>query len=177
LTVADEIQGGAPAADARSVRKGFVYALPAAVALALVGLLVALGLPAWHARQDRRWVAAGQRAMAHVALPAPFRPQQGVPCRPSTRQRCFFSADGDPSEYVDTVRTALASVATGAVRGSCRPTGDLPNMAGSCFLHVPVRGSRLLVALYPGLVSQRPASRGGSVYGGTWVGLLVEPRP
>ena len=159
------------------MRKGFVFALPAAVALALVGLLVAFGLPAWHARQDTRWAAAGQHAMARVELPAPFRPQQGVPCRPSARQRCFFSADGDPSEYVDIVKKALASVATGAVSGSCRPTGDLPNMAGSCFLHVPVRGSRLLVALYPGLVSQRPASRGGSVYGGTWVGLLVDPRP
>src|SRR4051794_41648224 len=115
--------------------------------------------------------------MEHVALPAPFRPQQGIPCRPSTRQRCYFSADADPSEYVDTVKAALSSVATGAVRGSCRPTGELPNMAGSCFLHVPVRGSRLLVALYPGLVRQRPASQGGAGYGGPWGGPLVEPRP
>jgi hypothetical protein len=155
-----------------------VGALLGAVVVAVVVAVVALWLPAVHASQDRKWQAAGQRALAQVVLPAPFvffddnDARVGV-CGSGPFQRCFV-APGDPASEVAPARAAFAAEADGPIRSVCQRT----LVAGSpqtCSLYVPVAGSRLVVNMFA-----RTESTAGPIadwtYRGTYVLVHLDSR-
>jgi hypothetical protein len=126
-------------------------ALLVAIVAAVALFIFALWLPSVHANQDRKWQAAGQRALAQVSLPAPFRVYDdngariGV-CGTGPLQRCFV-APGDPASNVARAQAALTRQATGPIRNVCQPT-PLPHSPPTCSVLVPVAGSRLVVNLF-----------------------------
>jgi hypothetical protein len=130
----------------KSVARFAVGGIVAAAIAAVFGLW----LPARHQRQDAAWTAAGERALAHVALPSPYSTNTGdgriQVCSNGPIERCFLGR-GDPTAQVATVKAALADIATGPVQASCSPVPD-PGSPASCHLIVPVAGSRLAVELF-----------------------------
>jgi hypothetical protein len=126
-----------------------LFAVGGIVAAAIASVL-GLWLPARHQRQDAAWIAAGQRALAHIALPPPYSSKthdgRNQVCSNGPNERCFLGP-GDPTAQVATVKAALANVATGSVQASCSPV-PVPGMPASCHLIVAVAGSRLAADLF-----------------------------
>lgn len=163
----------------RLVRKLVVLFAAIAVVAAAVAAVVGLWLPAWEQRQDAAWAAAGERALAQVALPSSYSPIRAdgnlVLCGGDPRtERCFLGP-GDPKEQLATVKAALAAVASGPMDASCHPVPTPPGGPPSCFLRVPVAGSRLVVFLFA-----HPRDRSKHItqwtYDGAYVQLIVAPR-
>jgi hypothetical protein len=145
----------------------------AAVAAAVLGLW----LPAWHQRQDAAWNAAGERALAHVALPSPYSTNthdgRNQVCFNGPSERCFLGP-GDPTAQVARVKAALASVATGSVQASCSPV-PVSGMPDSCRLIVPVAGSRLAADLFAHPLNRsKPFSQW--TYAGAYVLIHLDQR-
>jgi hypothetical protein len=133
------------------VRKSFSVALVGAVAIAIVGAIVAFWLPARHASQDRKWLAAGQAALAQLTVPAHFRNFDDAGarieiCETTPTQRCF-AASGDPQQNLAAARAALAGVASGPAQSTCQET-QLPHSPESCDVRISVAGSKLEADLF-----------------------------
>jgi hypothetical protein len=132
------------------MRKSVGLFAAAGILVAVVAAVVGLWLPARHQRQDAAWSAAGDRAIARVALPAPYSTDTSdgriQVCANGGSERCFLGP-GDPTAQVATVKAALADVATGPVRVSCVAVSN-PGAPATCHLIVPVAGSRLAVDLF-----------------------------
>jgi hypothetical protein len=115
------------------------------IAAAATAAVFGLWLPARHDRQDAAWTAAGERALARVALPPPYSTTTGdgriQVCSNGPTERCFLGL-GDPTAQVATVTAALTAVATGPVRVLCS-TAPGPVSPASCHLIVPVAGAAL----------------------------------
>jgi hypothetical protein len=154
----------------RIVRKSFALFAVAGIVAAALGAVLGLWLPARHQRQNAAWVAAGERAMAHVALPSSYSMNtydgRIQVCFNGPNERCFLGP-GDPTAQVATVKAALADVATGSVQASCSPV-PVPGMPASCHLIVPVSGSRLAADLFA-----HPRDRSKPVSQWTYAGAYV----
>jgi len=117
---------------------------------AAIAAVLGLWLPARQRTQDAAWTAAGERALARVALPATFstdtKDGRNQVCGTGTSERCFLGP-GDPRDQVAAVKAGLAHVATGPIEGTCAavPVAGAPP---SCHLVVPVTGSRLAVEMF-----------------------------
>jgi hypothetical protein len=145
------IQADSAAVEDQTVRKSFSIGLVAAALLASVVAVLAFWLPSVHASQDRKWQAAGQRALAQVTLPPSFHVYNSVgvrveACSPSPTARCFVGTE-DPQQNVPAVQAAMARVANGPVRSACQAVA-LPHSPPTCVIQVPVAGSKLVVDLY-----------------------------
>jgi hypothetical protein len=152
------------------VRKSVVLFASGGMLAAAAAAILGLWLPAWHHRQNASWNAAGQQALAHVALPSSYSTDTSdgriQVCSNGPDERCFLGP-GDPSTQVKTVEAALADLATGPVRGSCFPVPD-PGSPPSCHLIVPVAGSRLAVELFA-----HPRNRSQPLAAWTYTGAYV----
>jgi hypothetical protein len=168
------------------VRKSVALLAAGAIVAAAIAAILGLWLPARHQRQDAAWTAAGERALARVALPSPYSadlPDEGSStatvlhgievCSNGPEERCFLGP-GDPPAQVTTVHAALANVATGRMHASCSPT-QLQGSPDSCHLVVPVAGSRLAVELFA-----HPRDRSAPIsqwtYSGAYVLIHVDRR-
>jgi hypothetical protein len=120
------------------------------IAAAATAAFLGVWLPARHDRQNAAWTAAGERALAHVALPPRYSTTTGdrriQVCSNGPTERCFLGL-GDPTAQVATVTAALTAVATGPVHAVCS-TAPAPFSPASCHLTVPVAGSRLAAELF-----------------------------
>jgi hypothetical protein len=160
------------------VRKSLGVALVAAVVAAAVTAIVALWLPAVNASKDRTWLAAGQRALAQVTLPASYRPYDNATakikvCSNGPDLRCFVGA-GNPQQNVAAVQAAMEPLASGPVRAACHPV-PLPGSPPTCVIPVPVTGSRIVVDLFARVIPRGPRMS-HLVYRGTYVELHVDQR-
>jgi hypothetical protein len=105
------------------VRKSLGVALVAAVVAAAVTAIVALWLPAVNASKDRTWLAAGQRALAQVTLPASYRPYDNATakikvCSNGPDLRCFVGAGrGAGCNGAVGERARQGGVSPGAITG------------------------------------------------------------
>jgi hypothetical protein len=152
------------------VRKSVALLASGALVVAAIAAVLGFWLPARHQRQDAAWIAAGQRALAHVALPSPYSTTtddgRNQICSNGPNERCFLGP-GDPTARVATVTAALADVATGSVRASCSAL-PVSGMPPSCHLIVPVAGSRLAADLFA-----HPADRSKPFSQWTYTGAYV----
>ena len=157
----------------RHVRKSVVLFAAVAVVAAVIAAVVGLWLPARDQRQDAAWTAAGERALAHVALPSSYAVDPQFQCGSGPHVRCLLGP-GNPEQQVATVKAALAAVTTGPVKVSCYPV-KLPASPPTCHLSVPVAGSRLVVALFahPRDSSKNIAQR---TYDGAYVQMWIDHR-
>ena len=154
-------------------------ALVAAVGvLALAAALYVVVLPAWQERRDDQWQRAGERALARVELPSPFRAFREstsgyltLSCQDEAVHRCF-EAEGDPRSNVAAVRAALTSVARGPLRESCSDE-EVAGIPDRCSLVVPVADSRLVAFLF---ARPAPGAQPLSGFSGTYVQIIVESR-
>jgi hypothetical protein len=132
------------------VRKSVAVFAVGGIVAAAIAAIFGLWLPARQQRQDAAWTAAGEGALAHVALPSAYSTNtydgRTQVCSNGPDERCFLGP-GDPTAQVATVKAALANVATGSVQASCSPV-PVPGMPASCHLIVPVAGSRLAADLF-----------------------------
>jgi hypothetical protein len=132
------------------VRNSVALSAVGGIVAAAIAAVLGLWLPARHQREDAAWIAAGERALAHVALPSPYSTNtyagRNQVCSNGLNERCFLGP-GDPTVQVATVKAALADVATGSVRVSCSPV-LMPGSPASCHLIVPVAGSRLVAEIF-----------------------------
>jgi hypothetical protein len=147
------------------------------IVAAATAAVFGLWLPARHQHQDAAWTAAGERALARVALPSDYSTNTGdgriQVCANGGLERCFLGP-GDPTAQVATVKAALANVATGPVRASCAPVPD-PGAPPTCQLIVPVTGSRLAVDLFAHPVDRsKPLSHW--TYSGAYVLFHLDAR-
>jgi hypothetical protein len=122
----------------------------AGVVVAAVAAVFGLWLPARHQREDATWNAAGERALARIALPSSYSPTTGDGgvgvCSNGGEERCFIGP-GDPMAQVAAVKAALSDLATGPMQASCAPVSN-PGAPVSCHVIVPVAGSRLAAELF-----------------------------
>jgi hypothetical protein len=160
------------------VRKSFGVALAGAAVLAAAVWLIAFWLPARQASQHRKWDAAGQRALAHVVMPASFRPHDDAGshyqiCDVNLSMRCFV-VSGDPRDTVSAAQAAFTSMATQPTHPSCHKDLE-PHAPDRCSFQVPVAGSKLLVDLFA-----RGADNGfpgpNWKYDGSYVEVRVDAR-
>jgi hypothetical protein len=132
------------------VRKSVAVLAVVGIVAAAIVAVVALWLPARHQRAAVAWNAAGERALARVALPPPYTTNTGdgriQVCANGGIERCFLGP-GDPTAQVATVKAALANVAIGPVQASCAPVPQ-HGAPDTCHLTVPVAGSRLIADLF-----------------------------
>lgn len=154
------------------MRKSFSVALLAAGVIAAVAAVFAFWLPSVHASQDRKWQAAGQRALAQVTLPAPFHLYNRVDariqvCGQGPAVRCYVGG-GDPQQNLASVQAAMASVANGQVHAVCQQV-PIPNSPKTCVVQVPVAGSKLVVDMFA-----RAVPNGKPVSEWTWNGTYAE---
>jgi hypothetical protein len=159
------------------MRKSVAFAATVGILAAAIAAVFGLWLPARHRHQDAAYLAAGERALAQVALPSPYTTNVsdgriGV-CSNGTEERCFLGP-GDPSAQVPTLKRLLASLTTGPVTSSCTPVSQ-PSAPDTCQLVVPVAGSRLAVDVFA-----HPADRSKPLaqwtYSGAYVLLHLDAR-
>jgi hypothetical protein len=140
------------------------------IVAAVFAAVLGLWLPARHQRQDAAWTTAGERALARVALPSSYSTPSndgGVQvCANGGDERCFLGP-GEPSAQIATLKTALATIATGPMQASCHAV-RLPGSPDSCHLIVPVAGSRLDAEIFA-----HPHDRNKPISQWTYTGAYV----
>jgi hypothetical protein len=172
------LQSRAGRADVGRMRRSVGVALGIVVAGAIALLVALVWLPAVHARQDRAWREAGDRAIAAAHLPAQFHAFHTLNNGSLTCVPHCFVAFGEPRDNASAARDALQAVATGPMRTTCGADGGFAVAPDKCRLVVPVDGSRLDAFLYARF--QPPKGKHGPVsaedFQGTILQLAVAPR-
>jgi hypothetical protein len=156
------------------MRKSLVVSVVGAIVVALGTAIVALWLPAYHARQNTKWNQTSERALATVALPAGFHPHDDAGtksriCVPNVDQQCYWASD-DPRDLVTPLTSALRPVATAPIRSHCVAV-PIPNSPASCDLEVPVDGGALTINVFSRIVQN-----GQPFADASWRGSYVEVR-
>ncbi len=150
--------------------------LVSAVLLAAVVAVLAFVIPAQSDQQHSAQEKSAERALAMLALPAPFTTQDDRGkrvqiCVNSPVERCFV-APGDPRDNVAAVGDALAR-GSSRVSSRCQVSSPLPNSPASCRVTALLRGGGSLVADLFARPAQPERPLATRRYSGSYVQLRV----